>query len=116
MVSLLSEHECFLHEDGTGWSFTAVVCKDPNVSATCDRVSSTAQLLAEELQVLNDLGHRPQLVTPRMDHTREQVEMSFNSPFHKMMRIMITFDVDRIVEAKLKTKHTQVTEEALKQI
>lgn len=49
----------------------------------------------------------------QIDHTLDQIVMFPNSPLHQMMQSMITFKVDRIMEAKLKTKRTQVSEEAL---
>lgn len=48
-----------------------------------------------------------------MIHTRDQIKMPSSSYFYQIMQRMTTSDVDRIVQAKLKTKHTKRAEKDL---
>lgn len=112
LVPFLSEPERLLHDANTGRSFVTAVQMDPNAPIR-DGVASATQSFAKTLQALNVSDHRLEPDTSRIDHTQDRIDMSLNSSLHQMMQRMTTPEVDRIAEAKLKTKHTQAAEEDL---
>lgn len=110
MVPLLSGLDHILHETDTGRSFVTVTCGGSN-APTCDGVMSTPQSFSKALQALADSDHCP--------YQRDQGSMTRVTKLtcyptrHQIIRRMITFEVIRIVEKRLKTKHTQEAADAL---
>lgn len=113
MVPPKSKFRHYLHDTNTGRCFVTVARREQDIPANRDEAAPAAQSFAETLQALDDTDLHPHTGTSPIHLARDPTGTTLGNALHNMIQKMITSEINRIVEAKLKTDMSQVAKEAL---